>query len=267
MSAFGVWYRQGAAGVLAGALLFSHAASAVEVAPHRAIYDLSLAHAKSSSGIVDAKGSMLVEWADSCDGWTIEQRYRLTVTSDESEDSQVVVSFSTWEAKDGLSYRFFMRKMRDGDIAEEMRGRATLDARGEGGTAEFTQPETTTVELPRGTMFPTDHTLLLIQGANRNERFITRKVFDGGETEGPSDVTAAIGQVTDPADAKNPMLSHRGWPMRLAFYAPDAAGSEPDYEVGMKLLENGVAEGMTLDYGDLVVRAKLREIEALKPNC
>ena len=55
--------------------------------------------------------------------------------------------------------------------------------------------------------------------------------------------------------------------MRLAFYAPDASGSEPDYEVGMKLLENGVAEAMTLDYGDLVVRARLREIQALKPNC
>ncbi len=267
MSAVRVWCGQGTAGVLAGALLFSSSAFAVEVAPHRAIYDLSLAHAKSSSGIVDAKGSMLVEWADSCDGWTIDQRYRLTVTSDESENSQVVVSFSTWEAKDGLSYRFFMRKMRDGDVAEEMRGRAKLEGKGEGGTAEFTQPETTTVELPRGTMFPTDHTLLLIESANGNERFVTRKVFDGGETEGPSDVTAAIGQAVDPVDTKAPLLNRRGWPMRLAFYAPDAAGSEPDYEVGMKLLENGVAEGMTLDYGDMVVRAKLREIEALKPNC
>jgi hypothetical protein len=157
--------------------------------------------------------------------------------------------------------------MRDGDIAEEMRGRARLEGKGGAGTAEFSQPEASTIELPRGTMFPTDHTLLLIQSANGNERFITRKVFDGGETEGPSDVTAAIGQAGDPADRTNAMLAHRGWPMRLAFYAPDAAGAEPDYEVGMKLLENGVAEGMTLDYGDLVVRAKLREIEALKPNC
>lgn len=267
MSAVRVWCRKGAACALAGALLFSGAAFAVEVAPHRAIYDLSLAHAKSSSGIVDAKGSMLVEWADSCDGWTIDQRYRLTVTSDESEDSQVVVSFSTWESKDGLSYRFFMRKMRDGDLAEEMRGRARLEGPGEAGTAEFTQPEASTIELPRGTMFPTDHTLLLIRSANGNERFVTRKVFDGGETEGPSEVTAAIGQGGDPPADGNALLRHRGWPMRLAFYAPDAAGSEPDYEVGMKLLENGVAEAMTLDYGDLVVRAKLREIEALKPNC
>ncbi len=267
MSVVRAWNWPGAVVALAGVLVFSAPGAAVEVSPHRAIYDLSLAQAKSSSGIVDAKGSMLVEWADSCDGWTIDQRYRLTVTSDESEDSQVAVSFSTWESKDGLSYRFFMRKMRDGDLAEEMRGRASLTAPGGAGTAEFTQPEASTIDLPRGTMFPTDHTLLLIRAANGNERFITRKVFDGGETEGPSEVTAAIGQAADPAGNAGPLLKHRGWSMRLAFYAPDASGSEPDYEVGMKLLENGVAEAMTLDYGDLVVRARLREIQALKPNC
>ena len=116
-------------------------------------------------------------------------------------------------------------------------------------------------------MFPTEHTLLLIRSAAGNERFVTRKVFDGGEPEGPSEVTAAIGSALPSAADVKALLAHRGWSVRLAFYKPDASGSEPDYEVGMKLLENGVADGMTLDYGDLVVRAKLREIEALKPNC
>lgn len=267
MSVVRVRRRQSAFGALAGIVLFSTAAAAVEVSPHRVIYDLSLASAKSSSGVVDAKGSMLVEWADSCDGWTIDQRYRLTVTNDESEESLVVVTFSTWESKDGLSYRFFIRKLRDGDVAEEARGRAHLSARGEAGEAVFSQPEPSTVALPRGTMFPTEHTLLLLRAAEANERFITRQVFDGGEVEGPSEVTAAIGQPSPPAKDAKPILAHRGWPMRLAFYKPDAPGSEPDYEVGMRLLDNGVAEGMTLDYGDMVVRAKLREIEELKPNC
>jgi len=267
MTKVSVWGRQGAAGVLAGALLFSATAHAVDVSPHRAIYDLSLASAKSSSGIVDAKGSMLVEWADSCDGWTIDQRYRLSVTNDESENSDVTVSFSTWESKDGLSYRFFIRKLRDGEVAEEARGRAKLNGRGEAGRADFSQPEVMSIELPKGTMFPTDHTLLLLKGAAESQRFVSRPVFDGGELEGPSEVTAAIGQAAKPATDAKALLAHRGWSIRLAFYKPDQAGSEADYEVGMKLLENGVAEDMTLDYGDMVVRAKLREIEAIKPNC
>ncbi|MBM3532975.1 MAG: DUF1849 family protein [Alphaproteobacteria bacterium] len=267
MAKVSAWERQIAAGILVAMLLFSTSVHAVDVSPHRAIYDLSLASAKSSSGIVDAKGSMLVEWSDSCDGWTIDQRYRLTVTNDESENSDVTVSFSTWESKDGLSYRFFIRKLRDGDLAEEARGRAKLYGRGGAGQADFSQPEATSIELPKGTMFPTDHTLLLLKGAAENQRFITRPVFDGGEVEGPSEVTAAIGQAIKPPANARPILNHRGWSVRLAFYKPDQTGSEPDYEVGMKLLENGVAEDMTLDYGDMVVRAKLREIEAIKPNC
>ena len=144
---------------------------------------------------------------------------------------------------------------------------AWLSARGEVGEAVFTQPEPMTIVLPRGTMFPTEHTLLLIRSAESGERFLTRQVFDGGEVEGPSEVTAAIGQPSPAAAGAKPVLARRGWPLRLAFYKPDAPGSEPDYEVGMRLLDNGVAEAMTLDYGDMVVRAKLREIEELKPTC
>ena len=261
------WRRQGAWGALVAIVAFSGPGAAVEVSPHRAIYDLSLASTKSSSGIVDAKGSMLLEWADSCDGWTIDQRYKLTVTNDESEESDLLVSLSSWESKDGLAYRFFSRELRDGDMVEETRGKAHLFARGEAGEAEFVQPETSKVDLPRGTMFPTEHTLLLIRSAEESERFLNRRVFDGGKFEGPSDVTAAIGQASPPPGESKPMLARRSWAVRLAYYKPGATASEPDYEVGMKLLDNGVTEAMTLDYGDMVVRAKLREIEALKPNC
>jgi len=253
--------------VLTGLFGGSLQASAAEIQPHRAIYDLVLAQAKPSSGITDAKGSMLVEWADSCDGWTIDQRYRLSVTSEEGEDSQIVVSYSTWESKDGLSYRFYIRKLRDGDMTEQTRGRSKMPASGEPGEAVFSQPEAATIELPRGALFPTDHTLLLIRAAEKGERFVGRKVFDGGEVEGATEVTAVIGQPTIPAADARPLLKRRGWPMRLAFYRPSSSGSEPDYEVGMKMLDNGVAESMTLDYGDLVVRANLREIEAIPPTC
>jgi hypothetical protein len=261
------WLRRGAWGALAGAVLFSLPAAARDVAPHRAIYDLSLMQASKSSGVVDAKGQMLVELGDSCDGWTLDQRYRLTLTDTESDESLLVVTSSSWESKDGLGYRFFIRKLQDGDVTEEKRGRAQLPAPGAAGAAAFTQPDSFTVDLPAGTMFPTEHTLLLIRAAEQNQRFVSKKVFDGDSTEGPSEVTAAIGQATDAPAAGKPLLARRSWAMRLAYYKPDAAGAEPIYEVGMRLLDNGVAEALTLDYGDFVVRAKLREIESTKPDC
>jgi hypothetical protein len=114
----------------------------------------------------------------------------------------------------------------------------------------------------------------LIEAARRGERFLSLKVFDGSEFEGPSEVAAAIGSPLPPelpsgakpnqaADLKRP-----SWWTRLAYYRPGSEGSEPDYEIGMRLFDNGVADGLLLDYGDLIVRATMKQIEALpKSGC
>ena len=34
---------------------------------------MSLASARSGSTVSDVRGQMMFEWADACDGWTIEQ--------------------------------------------------------------------------------------------------------------------------------------------------------------------------------------------------
>src|SRR5258708_12730775 len=52
-------------------------ATAIDVEPHRAVYKMTLERAQSASGVVGAGGTMLYQWADSCDGWTIDQRYNL----------------------------------------------------------------------------------------------------------------------------------------------------------------------------------------------
>ena len=50
-------------------------AAAAEIAPHRALYTMELATAKSDSGVAAANGTMAYQWGETCDGWTIEQRY------------------------------------------------------------------------------------------------------------------------------------------------------------------------------------------------
>ncbi len=259
---------------LAAPILAVEPARAIEITPHRALYNLSLGAAKSASGVADARGTMLLEWADSCDGWTIEQRYKLTVLYTENGESELAVSFTTWESKDGLRYRFFVRKLRDGDVTDELRGRASLKAAGDAGAASFTQPEQQEIPLPAGTIFPTEHTIAIIKAAEEGKRFLSRSVFDGGEFEGPSEITAAIGGQLPAAapeavpEAKAEPFKRPSWPVRLAYYKLGSSGSEPDYEVGMRLHSNGVADALALDYGDFSVRARLTEIEALpRPGC
>src|SRR5271156_1780995 len=94
--------RGGACAVAALALagLWAGAASA-EIAAHRALYTMSLAGSKTDSGVAGAQGTMGYQWGESCDGWTVEQSYKLTISYAESQDVNIVSSFVTWESKDG----------------------------------------------------------------------------------------------------------------------------------------------------------------------
>lgn len=255
------------------ALLAAPALAAdADVQPHQALYSLSLDSAKSASGVVGATGVMFYKWGETCDGWTIEQRFRLRISYTEEDGADISSNLVTFESKDGLHYRFNERRTRNGEADEELHGEAHLDGPGKGGIAEFTKPEASTIVLSPGTVFPTAHTLALIAAAKSGEQFVSRNVFDGASVENAGLISAVIGPPLKPAGDKalkplnSPLLQRPSWQMRLAFFpADDTNGdqTEPDYELSMRLLDNGISQDMKLDYSDYVIRAKLDEIEAL----
>lgn len=246
-------------------------AKSAEIAPHRALYTMTLGSARNDSGVVDARGTMDYEWGESCDGWTIEQRYRLKMRYAETTDVDIISSFITWESKDGLHYRFNQKQTRNGEVDQEIRGEAKLDGPGKGGVVEFSQPQPQKLQLEPGVMFPSAHTILLIDAAHEGENFVSRLIFDGATDENAVQVSAAIGVKLAPdpvAAALSPLLQRPGWRVRLAFFPVDANAEKPDYELGMRLLDNGVSQDMVIDYGEYSIRAKLDDIEPLtKPNC
>ncbi|MGH7246753.1 MAG: EipB family protein, partial [Pseudomonadota bacterium] len=222
--------------------------------------------------------AMDYEWGETCDGWTVEQRFRLRLMYAESGGTELSSTLVTWEAKDGLRYRFNERRLRNGELDADIRGEAHLDGPGKGGVAEFTKPEAATLMLRPGVLFPTAHTLALIAAAQAHQQFISRYVFDGSDVENAGQVSAFIGSAVAPPGTKaakplnDPLLQHTGWPIRLAFFPAsdsDAADqAEPDYELSMRLLENGVTEEMKLDYSDYVIGATLSDIKKLpRPGC
>lgn len=250
-------------------------AGAVDISPHRALYTLTLASTKPSSGVIGATGAMVYEWGETCDGWTVQQRFRLRLEYSEQDNVEVSSTLVTWESKDGLRYRFNERRLRNGDVDEEIKGEAHLDGVGKGGAADFTKPEAANLTLPVGTLFPTAHTVFLIQRAQAGDQLVSRKVFDGATVENAGQITAVIGPELKPGPStpdeklpKSPLLDRPSWRMRLAFFPADSKQEQPDYELGMRLLDNGVSQDMTLDYGDYVIRARLDDIEALpRPSC
>jgi len=253
---------------------FAAPAAEANLASHRAAYSLSLGAAKIT-GVSAIDGAMSVDWQETCDGWTMAQRMRFRVFDADGESMDNDITFSSWEARDGLSYRFTMRTLRNGEVADELRGRATLAGAGKGGKAVFTEPENEVLELPPGTMFPTEHTLQLIDRMKQGERNFTRMVFDGATVDGAMDVNAVMGAPLAP-DAGNAdkriageLLTSQSWRVRLAFFrTDDQRGTEPEYETSMRLFANGVGLDFLFDYHEFSIKARLERLEAVpRPQC
>lgn len=247
----------------------------VVLAPHRATYDMKLSVARPNSGIVDVSGRMVLEMVDSCDGWEVKQRIKLKFLRNDGEEFDTDSSFTSYETKDGLDLRFSVRNIQNDEVEEELRGRADLETTGGKGMASFTLPEVRSFELPAGTLFPTTHLALIIRHARDGDKSFSYSVFDGARLDGAFQVNAVIGR--SPRGAGTPAVrgdvgllrGQPAWGVRLAFFAAGDQGStNPEYELALDLLGNGIARSMLLDYGDFAVDARLVQIQALpRPRC
>lgn len=244
------------------------------LASHRAFYVLSLGAAKGN-GVAAVEGAMSLDWQETCDGWTMAQRMRFQLFDSDGESIDNDITFSSWESRDGLTYRFTMRTMRNGELAEELRGRASLDGRGKGGKAVFTVPENEILELAPGTLFPTEHTLVLIDAAKSGQRSLTRNVFDGASVEGAMEVNAFMAPVPASegavagAGSAGELVAGPSWRTRMAFFrTDDQRGSEPEYETTLRVFGNGVGTDFLFDYQEFSIKARLERLEAvLPPRC
>lgn len=246
----------------------------VILAPHRATYEMKLQTARPNSGIVEVKGNMVLETVDSCDGWNVKQRIKLTFLRNDGEEFETDSNFTSYESKDGLELRFSVRNIQNDEVEEELRGQADLEGIGGKGRASFTLPEARSFDLPAGTLFPTSHLALVIKHARQGDKSVSYKVFDGARLDGAFQVNAVIGKPPRPV-AGTPavrgdtvLLRQPAWGVRFAFFASGDQGAPPEYELALDLLANGVARSMLLDYGDFAVDARLIQIQALpRPKC
>lgn len=262
----GRWVRMAATLVLAmTAPGLAARAGAADLAPHRAVYAMGLSTVKPGSSIVAASGTMTYQIDDTCDGWVVENRIAMTYAYSEGGQMQSATDFITWESKDGLHYRFRMRKTRDGQVTEDIEGSADLKGKGQGGVARFIRPEPVRMTLPKGTLFPTEHTVRLLDLAHAGGRTLWRVVFDGSDVEGMYEVNALIGRQSStlPAKAVSPLLGSPWWPVRLAFFPVKANESVPEFEMALAYQPNGVAREIVQSFKNFSLTGRLESIEPL----
>lgn len=242
------------------------------LAGHQASYAITLAAASSGSGLASAEGAVLYRFADACEGWTVENRTVLRLTGDDGGVSESVWAYTSWESKDGLTFRVRVREIADGEMTDDFRAEASLGRRGGPGKAKFSKSIEKRVHLPAQTQFPTDHLRGLLDKARAGQRYVPAIVFDGADGDNPYRVGAVLGALTAGESAK--LAKRMGlselpvWSLQMAFFAADQPAAVPKFEIGANFREDGIADAILQDMGGLVLRLTLENVELFPdPDC
>ena len=239
---------------------------------HRAAYRMTLDQVRPNANVASANGAMLYEVGDACEGWTTRQRFTLTLSDRDGQEVETTSDYSTYETKDGRSLRFSLTQTSQGAVSQRIAGEATLEANGSG-VVRYTAPEAKEERLPAGTLLPTTHTLRALAEARAGRRLLVAPLFDGTSADGAQDSTTAISPWMPPVAAERfpPLASLGSTRVRVAFFdrnsASGGSASAPDYEVGLRYFENGVADELKMDFGEFVVNGQLMELALTPSGC
>lgn len=258
----------------------SHEAWAIgasHLAPHRAVYEMSLGEARSGSGITAYDGRMVFEFTGSaCRGYSLNTRLVSQMTDTQGETILADVWSSTREQGDGKTFRFHSSQRLNHRLDEATMGRATRGRSDETVTVKLTQPAYEEFSLSGPVLFPTQHSIALIERAATGQTVFQAKVYDGTEKgQRVFDTTAFIGRKVQPgADAgqleKTAQDEKLGelasWPISIGYYDLGEGDITPSYQIDFRLYENGVSRDLLIDYGEYTVEGRLSSLEYLKEN-
>lgn len=244
----------------------------VALAPHRAVYALGLHRGDQAGGVVALRGRLALEFTDVCGAVTLNQRMRMRLSNAETGEIDSDFVLASWESLDGLKFRFSLRSEFDDQPAEEYVGLGELPAPGKAGKVRFSTPSGQALELPAGTVFPTEQLALLVRAGLDGRTVLSMKVFDGSGDDGVYEAATFVGRenAREPGDKPHlvPLKGLRSWPVRIAYFKLKEKSDRPAYEVGFRLFENGVSDELVLDYGDFAIKGALTVLELLPaPDC
>ena len=265
-----------AAVVLPASILATHpAASAgngIVFAPHRAIYEISLAKSAAGSGVVDMSGRMVYELGgSSCEGYTQNMRFVTRSSNQDGADTINDLRTSSWEEAAGKRLRFSSTQYQNDEVAEASQGDA---ARAKGSDAigvDLVKPSKKHLSLPSDVYMPMQHATMLIQSAKQGKTLVTAKLYDGAEKgDKYYSTTAVIGKKFEPGATKNVAAFKdagrldgvASWPVSISYFetGKEKTDSPPAYELSFRYYENGVTTDLKIDYGEFAIKGQLKEL-------
>lgn len=249
------------------------ATQAATIQPHRAIYDLKLLRANDRSGITAVDGRLAFEISgSSCEGWTVNFRMANQYQKSDGNPRLVDTQSTSFESADGLEIHYSDREFVNGKSQAESRVKAARAAADTAGSGEYGVADKKQFTVPGGALFPVQHQLKITREAEQGQTRDVSTLFDGSDNDTSYKVvTFIIGKKVggqNAADISNaaavPLVNMVSWPVSMSYYKTGAEESDtPNYQVSFNLYENGVATGLTFDYGDFALRGELAKLDYL----
>lgn len=255
----------------------AHVAAASPLAPHHAVYDLSLSSQTGDLG--DVEGRIALDLSNAtCGVYDLDYRFVARFRQDQDVTLTDQRTIST-EDETGEAFRFTTKTFVDGSPEKEIRGEARRE--GDGTRVSMEKPEAKSFTLPLS-RFPLQHTAELIAKAEAGESIVETKLFDGDDDAqklltttsviGPNEAVAppppkAPAPSKDAAgppapDVRQSLAGLRSWRISESYYNQD---SDPDglpvFRTSYVLYENGVSDDLMLDFGTYVLAGSLSTLD------
>jgi hypothetical protein len=269
------------ASVLVGAWPAGIAVAAGEgivLAPHRAIYEMTMAAARGGTGVSAVSGRMVYELTGSaCEGYTQNMRFVTQMTNDGGTSVVTDLRSSSWEEGNGKRFRFNSSQFRDEKPTEVTAGDAARPNTADDIKVELTKPAKKDISLPARVYFPVQHSIALLEAARAGKALFRADLYDGSEKgEKVYDTVSFVGRQRPPGgNSQLPPIKNAerldglaAWPISIGYFEPrsDAKDVVPVYELKFLFFENGVSRNLYIDYGEFAIQGEIKEIVFHAPS-
>jgi hypothetical protein len=249
----------------------------VVLVPHRAFYDLKLAHSNGNRGISGVRGRILYDFSgNACDGYELKFRQVSDLNSAEGQDALSDLSSTTWEDGAAKKYRFSSQNKLNQQTSEVVDGHA--DRKADRVAITLAKPAGKNFTAPVSAVFPTEHMRKIIAAARAGKKVLDLVVYDGSDNgEKLYNTLTVIGHAIAPGEkppadvaAKMPELAAlTRWPVTVSYFDRDPKsernGEEtPTYSITFELYENGVSRALLLNYTDFSISGELTSLDVKK---
>ncbi|WP_170937307.1 MULTISPECIES: cell envelope integrity EipB family protein [Rhodomicrobium] len=253
--------------------------AAIDLVPHRAIYDMTLKKAVAGSNVSEIRGRLVFDFAGSaCDGYSLKSRLVTELIDREGNATVTDLRSTTWEQADGGKFRFNSAQYVDQRLSERLEGSAARRKANEAIDVTIDKPQRQALNFRGTPLFPTQHSLAILEAAQQGTNMVQADIYDGSEKGNKLlSTTTVIGRPSLPGPRAHPAGMKNferldelvSWPVSISYYETPAEANRdeglPTYELSFRLFANGVSRDLLIDYGNFSIHGELSRIDFYPP--